>query len=120
VIATDIGRRLIRAGAQTADQPCEFEESFVDVVLPLDQHAMTQCRLAVLADTLAENSSACMLAAMAALVTASARSAARSIVNRVVVGLFISEDSLAVCFSKWSRAAMGGASFIVGENVQGL
>jgi hypothetical protein len=52
--ATDICRRLIRAGAQASDEPCEFEQSLIDVVLPLDQYAMTQCRLAMLANTLAD------------------------------------------------------------------
>jgi hypothetical protein len=54
LIAADICRRLIRAGAQSSDEPCEFEQSLIDVVLPLDQYAMTQCRLAMLANALAD------------------------------------------------------------------
>jgi hypothetical protein len=44
----------MRAGAQAPDQPCEFEQRLVDVILPLDQHTMTQCRLAMLANALAD------------------------------------------------------------------
>jgi hypothetical protein len=54
VIATDICRRLAWGGAQASDEPCEFEQRLIDVVLPLDQYAMTQCRLAMLANALAD------------------------------------------------------------------
>jgi hypothetical protein len=44
----------MRAGTQASDEPCEFEQCLIDVVLPLDEHAMTQCRLAMLANALAD------------------------------------------------------------------
>jgi len=54
VIAADICRWLARAGTQAADEPCESEQRLIDVVLPLDKHAMTQGRLAMLANALAD------------------------------------------------------------------
>src|SRR5674476_22761 len=54
------------------------------------------------------NSSDAMAASAAAIVTATARLAARSIVNRVVFGLFISEDSLVVCFQQMESSESSG------------
>src|SRR5664280_743259 len=68
------------------------------------------------------NSSAVMSASAAALVTTSARSAARSIVNRVVFGLLISEDSLAddCCQMELSESIGNGQPDVSGSPVPAL
>ena len=102
VIAADICRRLARAGAQAADEPCEFEQRLIDVILPLDQHAMTQCRLAMLADAFADQFFSRHVVGCSRLLTATARSAARSIVNRVVFGLLIPKTRWQMIAGRWS------------------
>jgi len=54
-VPADIFLRLAWAGAQAPDQPRELQQCLVDVILPLDKHAMTQRRLEALADAFADS-----------------------------------------------------------------